>query len=225
VDYSFTLKGTSSILFHADDVMLADELAAWRKHPDNKSVSVPGDDRSPPWTWQTYLHFDGEHVALPQECLMKALSVAGAKITFKGQTTFKSMSQSGLLITSEYCRFTNGGKQIAMADIWKFRDQPFPKHMEAVRKLGFDINVKRAKPEAAKGKWVKCRPEFDDWQVQGVVSVTEPAITEPILRSMFEIAGRRAGLLDWRPSAPRSPGPHGMFISELSPYKPSRKAG
>jgi hypothetical protein len=225
VDYSFVLRSKASILFHADDVMLSDELAKWRKDPANKSISVPGDDRSPPWTWQTYLHHDGEHVALPQECLMKALSVAGAKITYKGQTTFKSMSQSGIGIMSEHCRFTTDGKQISMVDILKLRELPFPKQVEGARKLGFNLNVKRAKPEAAKGKWVKVRPEFDPWEVEGVLVVDEPAITEEVLRSMFEIAGKRAGLLDWRPSAPKSPGPHGTFYAEIKPYKASRKAG
>lgn len=227
IDYSFRLvsRPGSSILFHADNVLLADELSAWRKDPRNKSISVPGDDRSPPWTWQTYLHHDGEHVAMPQEALMKALSVAGAKMTFKGQTTFKSMSQSGLLIPTEHCRFSTNGQQVAMADIVELRDLPFARHVEGVRKLGFELSIKRAKPDAAKGKWVKVRPEFEQWEVEGMVSVDEPAITREVLETMFAIAGKRAGLLDWRPSAPKSPGPHGMFTSEVKPYKASRKAG
>lgn len=222
--FSFHLKGISSILFHADDVILADELAGWRKAPGNKSVSVAGDDRSPPWSYQTYFHHDGEHVAMPQECLMKCLSVAGAKMTYKGQTTFKSMSQSGLVINSEFCRFTTGGKQVAIADVFKLgHDLPFAKHVAGIRKLGFDLNVKRAKPEAAKGKWVRVRPEFHDWEVDGVVEVDEAAITDEVLFQMFEIAGKRAGLLDWRPSAPKGPGQHGMFTAKLTPYKASRK--
>lgn len=219
MDFAFRLKGITSILFHADDVMAADELTAWRKDPANKSLSVAGDDRSPAWTWQTYLHSDGEHLAIPQECLMTAIRVASAKIPFKGQQTFKSLSQSGLLVMSDYCKFTTGGRQVAMADIVKLRNESFARQAEAVKKLGFKLNVKRAKPEGAKGKHVRVRAEFETWEVEGVIAVNEPAITDTILKQMFEIAGCKAGLLDWRPSAPKSPGPHGMFTAELSPIK------
>jgi hypothetical protein len=224
MEYNFRLIGVSSILFHADDVMQGDELKAWRNDSEHKSISVAGDDRSPPWTWMSYLHHDGEHLAIPQECLMTALRNAAAKIPLKGQTTFKSLSQSGLLIMSEYCKFTTEGRQIAMADILKFRDRPFVEHVDKVRKLGFNLSVKRAKPDGAKGRHVRVRPEFKSWQVEGVIAVNDPAITDKILVEMYGIAGRKSGLLDWRPSAPKSPGPHGMFEAELRLHKAGRKS-
>jgi hypothetical protein len=81
LDYEFVLKCLSPILTHNDDVMASDELAAWRKDPKNKSVSVPGDDRSPPWTWMTYLYHDGVRLAMPQDNIMCALRHAGAKVS------------------------------------------------------------------------------------------------------------------------------------------------
>lgn len=223
MEYEFTLNGLMPLLMHADDVMASDELMAWRKSPKNKSVSVPGDDRSPPWSWQTYLYSDGTHIAMPQECIMAAIRHAGAKIISKGQTTFKAMSQSGLLIGSDHCTFTNAGRQIAMADVQAFENEPFAEHVARVRKLGFDLSIKRAKVGSA--KHVRVRARFDQWSVRGRIAVNEPAITADVLGQLFEIAGRLAGLGDWRPSAKTSPGPYGMFTAELKPLKESRRAG
>jgi hypothetical protein len=32
---------------------------------------------------------------------------------------------------------------------------------------------------------------------------------------MFAIAGQYAGILDWRPSSPKSPGPYGKYSARL----------
>lgn len=223
MDYGFTLTGTMPILFHADDVEASDELAAWRKDPKNKSVSVPGDDRSPPWTWTSYLYSDGHNLAMPQECIMAALRYAGAKIPSKGKSTFKSMSQSGLLIGSDFCEFLNNGEPVALADVLKFRDEPFSVHKKKARDLGFELSVKRA--SVGSSKHVRVRPKFDHWEVRGTIAVNEPAITADVLAQLFEIAGRLAGLCDWRPSSPKKPGPYGMFSASVAPLKAGRKAG
>ena len=217
MDYEFTLNGLMPLLMHADDVMASDDLMAWRKSPKNKSVSVPGDDRSPAWTWQTYLYSDGEHVAMPQENILAALRYAGAKIISKGQTTFKAMTQSGLLVGSDFCEFLVDGRQVAMSEIGAFRDAVFSEHVTESRNLGFDLSVKRAKVGTA--KHVRVRPMFKSWAVHGTIQVNEPAITFDVLSQLFEIAGRLAGLGDWRPSAKTSPGPYGMFTADLKPIR------
>lgn len=223
MDYEFTLNGLMPLLMHADDVMASDDLMAWRKSPKNKSVSVPGDDRSPAWTWQTYLYSDGSHLAMPQENILAALRYAGAKIISKGQTTFKAMTQSGLLVGSDFCEFLVDGHQVAIADLNAFRDAAFSEHVAGARKFGFDLSVKRAKVGTA--KHVRVRPKFDHWAVRGTIQVNEPAITFDVLSQLFEIAGRLAGLGDWRPSAKTSPGPYGMFTAEIKPLNAARRAG
>ena len=61
--------------------------------------------------------------------------------------------------------------------------------------------------------------------MRGVITVSEAAITDEVLEQLFEIAGRLVGLGDWRPSAPTSPGPYGMFNASLVlvPESKSRK--
>jgi hypothetical protein len=225
MEYEFTLTGTMPLLMHADDVMASDELTEWRRDHRNKSISVPGDDRSPPWTWQTYLYHDGEHLAMPQENIMAALRFAGAKIPAKGKATFKSMSQSGLLIGSDLCVFTNNDERVAVADIHALRDEKFSVQKDRCKALGFDLSVKRARNPGGKTKQVRVRAKFDAWAVSGLIVVAEPAITAEVLEQMFEIAGKLAGLGDWRPSSPDKPGPFGMFTARLKLVKGARRVG
>lgn len=213
---NFELTGVTPLLMHADDVDAADEIKAWQKAKENKDASVKGDDRSPPWTWIKYVYTDGNHLALPQENLMATVRAAGAKIAIpssKRSETFKKLSQSGLVTDSEYCRFLSNGKQVPIKDIYKFKDRPFSEHKKAVAEMGFDLSVKRAK--VGQAKHVRVRARFDHWSVEGTVTVGEPLITFDILREMFDIAGDKVGLCDWRPGSPSSPGPYGRFTSKL----------
>ena len=184
--FQFTLTGFMPLLMHADDIDGADKLEEWRKSPANKNMSKPGDDRSPAWTYQTYVYGDGKHVVMPAENIMAALRGAGAQLILKRQKTFKEISQSGLLIDGEACQFFNAGKQIKLADIEKFHDEPFIKHVENCERLGFKLFKKRSRVGTA--KHIRVRPRFDDWQVMGVIHVLKNEITEDILKQLFELA-------------------------------------
>lgn len=204
--YRFTLTGFMPLLMHADNIEGSDELSDWRKQPANKGVSVAGDDRSPGWTWQTYCYNDGDHIVMPSENIMVALRQAGAQMILKKQKTFKEITQSGLLITTETCEFRNDGKQIKWSDIVAMRDKPFKEQAESCRKLGFDLFVKRAR--VGTSKHVRVRPKFKTWTVTGEIMVLKPEITTEILQQLFELAGK-AGLCDWRPAG-KTPGPYGQ---------------
>ncbi len=212
--YQFELTGTMPLLMHADNIREADRLMAWRKDPKNKSVSTPGDDRSPAWTWKCYAYRNSKGViALPSYCLMASLRTAGAKINTKGKATLKSLSQSAIFISTDYLPFTVEGKSIDLNATVKFNDEPFEKHEEEVRKLGFELDLMRA--TVGSSKHVRVRPRFDVWEVKGELETTDAAITQPVLAELFELAGRLSGLGDWRPSAPRKPGSYGTFSTTL----------
>lgn len=223
MEYGFKLTSQMPILFHADNVEAADELKAWRDNPLNRDASVRGDDRSPAWTWQTYLYHDGEHLAVPQENIMAALCKAGAQIsTGKGTATFKSASQSGLVILSEFCEFRASGKQIAMADMAAISGLSFAEQSQAAKKLGFELLVKRA--TVGSSKHVRVRAKFKAWTISGTVETLDPIITDKVLAQMFDIAGRKVGLLDWRPGSPKKPGPYGTFRGEIKPLAAAKKS-
>lgn len=210
----FALTGTTALLFHADDVMASDDLEAWRKDPANKNRSKAGDDRSPAWTWQTYLYQNHDGViAWPSANLMVGLRQAGARIVMQKQRTFKEATQSGIVISSEYLDFRYGkNRQLAFADVDAFRDDPFTKHIEAARDLGFSLFVKRAK--IGQAKHVRVRARFEPgWKIHGTLTVREPAITFDILKKILEISGD-GGQGDWRPAC-KTPGPFGMYEAVL----------
>lgn len=210
-ELSFELKGIMPLLMHADDVEAADELKRWRSDPANKNISVPGDDRSPPWTWQTYCYSDGTHLAYPQENIMVALRQAGAQLILKKQKTYKEISQSGLLIVSEFCEFQNNGKQVTTAPLTAVKNKSFAEQAAAVQKHGFKLFMKRAR--VGTSKHIRVRPRFDNWSIKGRIQILANEITPEILTQLFNLAGR-VGLGDWRPGC-KTPGPFGMFTATV----------
>lgn len=210
--FEFTLKGVSGLLVHADNVLAADDLIRWRKDPGNKSISVPGDDRSPGWTWMTYLYSDATHLCMLADAIMVSLRFAGAKMIMKRQETFKAATQSGILIDQEYLPILTPKGPVKAADIAKLKTMPFDEQSAAVERMGFRLDVRRA--VVGTSKHVRVRPRFDAWQLKGTLGVDEPAITPEVLAQLFEIAGARSGIGDWRPSAKKS-GPFGRFTTDL----------
>lgn len=208
---AFELAGVMPILLHNDDVESADALMVWRKASENKNISRAGDDRSPPWTWQTYLYHDGIHVAMPSDNLMTCLRTAATQLILKKQKTFKEISQSGMLMTSEYLTLKIAGKQVAIQDVFAIRDKPFPAHQQFALDHGFRLWVKRAR--VGTSKHIRVRPRLENWTVEGSVNVRAQEITFDVLTKMFDLAGN-VGLCDWRPGC-KTPGPFGMFQASL----------
>lgn len=229
--YEFILSGLTPMLMHADDVPQQDELDKWRKDPANKNLSKAGDDRSPAWTWKTYCYAgemdDGErYLGIPADNIMAALRTAGAQIILKRSKTFKSVTQSGIVVGEFFCPLyvgqEDGGLKLIKASDIDAIGGTFSEHVHACRKLGFDLYVKRA--PIGKAKHVRVRPRFNKWEVRGSVQVVAKEITETILLQLFEIAGNYCGLCDWRPASPQSPGPFGKFQARLKRVKLKNKA-
>lgn len=211
----FELTGDTPLLMHWDNIDGGDELSAWRKDPVNKNLSVPGDDRSPPWTWQTYCYNDGEQVTMPADNVMASLLYGGTQLILKRQKTFKELSQSGLLITEEHLGFAFGPKyetRLTLAEMQGVREDGFVDQARFAQEKGFRLFVKRAK--IGQSKHIRVRPRFETWKVYGRIRVMAAEITMDILQQMFDYAGR-GGICDWRPSTPKRPGAFGMFTAKL----------
>jgi hypothetical protein len=213
-----TLKGTMPLLMHADNIEWADKMEAWRKEPDNKALSKAGDDRTPAWRWLGCLNHDDSKtgvVTIPSDYIMSCMMGGGALVpTGKGQTTFKALSQSGLLCSEFHWPLLVNGKPIAMKDVGKLRaESVFAKHVEAVEALGFSLFVKRAKIGAS--KHIRVRPRFDNWSATGEISILNEQITRDILVKILTQSGRFKGLGDWRPGG-KTPGPWGTFEAKIA---------
>lgn len=215
--YRFELTGDTPAIMHADNIELGDMLKEFRDHPDNKKSGVAGDDRSPAWSWQTYLYTDGEKVVVPQDNLMSCLRKAGAGLTIKGSKTFKQVTQSGMAIPDDYCEFEGAKGPIYMEDIEQLRPLSFREQSEQAKELGFRLFCKRAKVGTT--KHVRVRPTFDQWKIAGKLVVFDDLLSFSVLNQIFQIAGNSVGLFDWRPSSDKSPGPYGRFSAKLTPVK------
>lgn len=214
--YEVTITGKSPLLMHWDNIGWADKMDAWKNDPSNKKNSKAGDDRTPAWRWVGYAYHDGERLTMPAENIMRSLMEGGAMVPVPGGRsgkTFKSQSQSGLMSMSPDWPLLVGGATIPTKAVHALmRNDSFDEHKEAVRKLGFELHVKRAK--IGTRKHIRVRPMFRDWACQGVLNVTDEQITEQVLRDILSYAGNYKGLGDWRPGS-KTPGAFGMFSAEV----------
>ena len=212
-----TLTGTMPMLMHADNIAWADMMEEWKNDPNNKALSKAGDDRTPPWRWIGCLNYDDPKtgvVTVPSEYIMSSILGGAAEVpTGKGKKTFKSQSQSGLLIAAFHWPLLVKGQTIAMSDVNDMRElKLFREHCEAAEVLGFSLFMKRAK--IGNAKHVRVRPRFDNWSCTGEITILDDQITEKILGQFLSIAGRAKGLGDWRPGSQR-PGPFGTFEAKV----------
>lgn len=208
---NFELTGKTSLLMHWDNVEESDRVKAWQRDPANKNLSVAGDDRSPAWTWATYMYHDGNNVVIPSQNLMVCLRQAGAQMILKRQKTFKEITQSGLFIEDEFLEFETEGRTLSLADATSMIEMPFDKQKEEVNRFDFRLYIIRAR--VGTSKHVRVRPRFDSWKARGCIEIIAPEITYENLTQLFDIAGR-VGLGDWRPGC-KTPGPFGQFRATI----------
>ncbi|MCX7934978.1 MAG: hypothetical protein N3A66_06935, partial [Planctomycetota bacterium] len=60
--YRVRLTGLSPLLMHQDNLAFSEKVKQWQRDPANRELSMPGDDRSPAWTWLGYVYHDGRHI-------------------------------------------------------------------------------------------------------------------------------------------------------------------
>ncbi len=217
--YEVTLKGETPLLMHHDNLMWDGVMKKWGLDPANKKGSVAGDDRSPAFRWIGYLYrtVDGKHATVPSDNLMTLMREGGAKCpTGKGMQTFKALTQSGIIVDQADWPLidpeSNRAYSIAAVDEL-LQESEYAAHEAWARERGFELFAKRAK--VGQAKHVRVRPRFDNWCCVGTVTVMEERITEDVLRNILTFAGAYSGLMDWRPSSPKSPGSFGRFSVDL----------
>ena len=217
--YEVRIEGVTPLMMHRDNLEFKAIVDKWQRDPANRDRSTPGDDRSPAWNWIGALYHDGATVALPTDCVMASCMGAGAEVKApRGKKSLKAQTQSGMAFTDPFLSFTvNGGRSIAMADIEPLQHaDDFADHLAVARKLGFSLDIRRAR--IGTSKHVRVRPVFDVWHARGVLSVWDDTLTADVLSTVFYLAGDKYGLLEWRPSG-RRPGPFGRFRAEVAPVK------
>lgn len=217
--YQIILEGETPLLMHRDNIQFSERVRAWQQ--ENRSLSVAGDDRTPAWSWIGSLYDDGEYVGLNADNMMTMLREGGAKVpTGSKNETYKRQTQSGIVLEEICPPLLVNGKRLEMAPISALLDEDvFEAHVEAVREMGFDLLVKRAK--VGTSKHIRVRPMFEKWAVITTLMVVDPkeyGITQEVLQKILNKAGSLCGLGDWRPSS-RTPGQFGRFKATVEPIE------
>jgi hypothetical protein len=157
--YTVTITGESPLLMHYDNLSWAEVMKTWAMDPGNKAGSVAGDDRSPAFRWIGCLYVDAGKIVIPSDNLMTVLREGGKRCpTGKGQTTFKSQTQSGIVVDQiAWPLVVSNGKTIPYSAIEALTKEPdFAEHEKLCKSLGFELFTKRAKIGTA--KHVRVRP-------------------------------------------------------------------
>lgn len=211
--YRISLTGSMPLILHGDNLEWRQILDTWRKHPDNRAKTVKGDDRSPAWSWVGGVYHDGVVLGIPSDNLMTCIREGGSRVGVASGTrglTFKRQSQSGLVVNELLWPIVGPNGTVAWPDVNALVGvEDFPTHQQFARDRGFDLFCKSAR--VAQSKHVRVRAKFLQWAAQGTLTVLDDTITTGVLTSILEASGRYAGLGDWRPSSPKSPGPYGTF--------------
>lgn len=210
--YGVELTGVMPILLHGDNLDWRAALTAWRSHPDNKGKSVPGDDRSPAWSWVGGVYHDGQVLGVSSDNLMTAIREGGARVSVPGKRslTYKRQSQSGLVINELLWPIVGPKGKVSWFDVNALCEtEDFSVHQAFAVDHGFELFCKSAR--IGQSKHIRVRAKFIRWSVSGTITAFDDTITTDVLTSILTAAGRYAGLCDWRPSSPKAPGPYGTF--------------
>lgn len=204
------------MLLHRDNLEWQEAMKRWESDPANRQSSVAGDDRTPAHRWIGCLYVSNGVLVVDADNLMTVFREGGAKCpTGKKGATFKRATQSGMVVDEIGWPIIIDGETVPFAKIQALQSETdFAKHIDAANALGFTLFVKRAR--VGQSKHVRVRPRFDRWQIQGHVTVFEETITTAVLQNILTFAGAYAGIGDWRPSAPKSPGPYGKFTATVA---------
>lgn len=219
-NYEVKLVGDSPLLMHRDNLAWQARVKAWQSDPANTKKGDKGDDRMPGWVWIGALYEENGVIAMSSDNLMTMMREGGARCpTGKGKTTFKAMTQSGIIVNEiAWPIFVNGRGPINTGFLDALlNEEEFALHDEAAKAHGFELFVKRAKIGMT-GKHVRVRPRFHNWSCAGTVLVVEDLITTDVLQNILTFAGRYSGLGDWRPSS-KSAGKFGTFTATVKEIK------
>ncbi|MCP4677705.1 MAG: hypothetical protein GY854_19750 [Deltaproteobacteria bacterium] len=216
-NYRVTLTGISPLLMHADNIEWRDQVTNWRNDPLHKKKGTAGDDRSPAWSWVGYVYHDGQNIGLPSDNLMTCIRDGASMVVVKGNKTFKSQSQSGILVNEILWPIEVDGIPVSWEPTAALvGEEDFEEHKKIVSSCRYELSVKPAK--VGTSKHIRVRPRFNKWQAAGTISVFDDMITPKVLDQILFMAGNYCGICDWRPKG-RSPGQFGRFEAKVERIK------
>ena len=121
-----------------------------------------------------YLYIIGNKIVQPSEHIVQAIikRLSNYKIQGKGKKTYKEMGIGALNIIPEYIEHEN---------------------------QNWEVDSRTVVIKATKGRVVRLRPKFNDWQLSFVVELINDDLPVEVVKSALDDAGREGGIGDFRP--------------------------
>lgn len=205
--YIVNLTSRTALLLHHNNIAARDEDGA-----AGKSGGKAGDDRYPADRWKRCLYLFGGQLVMPTENVLASLLKVGGSIAIGGKKTLKAASQA-IYFDDAYLPLRLKDGRTLNADGLLGIKGDFGTQCDKATEMGFELFIKPCRVNN-KGH-IRVRPRFEQWSVEGSFETDEDDLTTPRIKTLFETAGRRSGLGDWRPGSPSKPGPFGTFRAEI----------
>lgn len=185
------LRGTSPLLMNKMDESTLEGLRTKVKKPKAANVgttTTPREDAER----KVYVSEDGPYI--PGQSIMACLIAAGQHVRLDGKrqiSTAKSTVLPGLmtLLTSA----------------------PLLKEPDTDKAAIWEADVMQGRNPNGGEAVAICRPRFDAWCCTMLIDIAETEVGEMTIRDLFDKAGRRCGLGDFRP---QRKGIFGQFVVE-----------
>lgn len=185
------LRGVSPLLMNKMDPSTLEGLRTKTKTPKTASIGTTKTPREDAER-KVYLSDDGPY--LPGTMLMSCLIAAGQHVRLDGKrqiSTAKSTVLPGLMTL--------------------LTTAPLLKEPDTDKAATWEADVQQGRNPNGGEAVAICRPRFDAWAFEVAIDIAETEVGENVIRELFDKAGRRCGLGDFRP---QRKGIFGQFIVE-----------
>lgn len=152
------------------------------------NTKTPREDAEP----KVYVH--NGNPMIPGENLMSCLIAAGVYVRLDGK------------------RQVSTGKATVLPGLMSLLDFVLPLYVPDTDKPAcWEADVRKGTNPNGNEAVAICRPRFDAWQFSARINIDDTTIGEDTIRQLWDIAGKRIGLGDFRPARK---GVFGQFIVE-----------
>jgi len=188
VELEAELEGLTPIMHNRVSMETLEKIRNKEKAPKTAPKGTPREE------CETKVYVDSEGWPyIPTECLFSCLVNAGQHVRLDGKrqvsTTKSTMLPGFLTLLDAHLRMHLPG--------------------EPRKKAAWEVDMRQGKNPNGGELVCICRPRFDLWAVTANVQIDTNEIGEDVIRQLFDIAGRRIGLLDFRPNRK---GIYGQFV-------------
>lgn len=155
---------------------------------------------------------DVGHVRTPREDAEPKVYTHGGQPMIPGENLMACLIAAGVFVRLDAKRQISTGKGTILPGMMALLDFVLPLHepgTETPSRWEADVR-KGTNPNGGEAVAI-CRPRFDSWSFKCRIEIDETQIGENAIRNLWDLAGKRVGLGDFRPARK---GIFGQFVVE-----------